>query len=282
MFHQWLVLLIATIQKNTQLYEEQMQNYEEEIKSLTSEIQKLTLTVEEQKGEIQSLRETQQDVKNYDDDQISIVMEQNQKQWEEDKLTLQTKYTKEIEAKQEEIQKVQIQLQELQKEYQVQKEHLSTIESKTQTLIKEKVDAVENKVLLESKLKEANVKIAESNLTTQSQLSQIQKLQKELNDLKQTTTTTTAENLVTKEEAQIQFTKDIMSVKSQSRKDLYEMEKKMKTLQFEANKRVQKLEVTLASYEKERSSLRKLTMLGLNRIRSIITLKKLREKLQKD
>ena len=281
MFHQWLVLLIATIQKNTQLYEEQMQNYEEEIKSLTSEIQKLTLTVEEQKGEIQSLRETQQDVKNYDDDQISIVMEQNQKQWEEDKLTLQTKYTKEIEAKQEEIQKVQIQLQELQKEYQVQKEHLSTIESKTQTLIKEKVDAVENKVLLESKLKEANVKIVESNLTTQSQLSQIQKLQKELNDLKQTTTTA-AENLVTKEEAQIQFTKDIISVKSQSRKDLYEMEKKMKTLQYEANKRVQELEVTLASYEKERSSLRKLTMLGLNRIRSIITLKKLREKLQKD
>lgn len=281
MFHQWLVLLIATIQKNTQLYEEQMQNYEEEIKSLTSEIQKLTLTVEEQKGEIQSLRETQQDVKNYDDDQISIVMEQNQKQWEEDKLTLQTKYTKEIEAKQEEIQKVQIQLQELQKEYQVQKEHLSTIESKTQTLIKEKVDAVENKVLLESKLKEANVKIVESNLTTQSQLSQIQKLQKELNDLKQTTTTA-AENLVTKEEAQIQFTKDIISVKSQSGKDLYEMEKKMKTLQYEANKRVQELEVTLASYEKERSSLRKLTMLGLNRIRSIITLKKLREKLQKD
>ncbi len=235
--------------------------------SLSTEIQTLKSTLNQQRNETQSLLQ-----------QTKHTMEQK-KMKKINEIT--TKYNNDIEMKQKELEQIKVTLQSLQNQYDKQSNELINIQLNNDILSKENMDIIQNKEEVDMLLQQTNQKLEDVIQRSTFQEDQIEMLMDKLNQLTEKAIAEVEmekaqqqqQQQNTKIDSQIQFTKDIIKVKSKSLKDLYDMEKKVQSFESET-KRLQQLEFTIALYEEERKSLRSLVKLGLCRIWSIITFQK--------
>lgn len=252
----------STIQKNSQLYEEQLENYQEKVNSLSEEIKQQSAQLDTQKMQMESLLQQKQE--------LEQLNQKSQSQQEDIKSTLQ----KDLESNQQEMETTQEQLQTLQKQFNDQNQELSSLKLDKEKLDKEKEDAVQRKQTLESQLEELTAKLDKSTEKTQTQLQQIKTLNTTIQQLE-----SKAKNTIATSSSETKLTQDIINVKTKSYNEIEDMKRTFQSIDSENRKKIMELESALLSYEKEQKSLRQLTKLGIKRLWSILMLTKLRERL---